>query len=80
MVRLCMCECMNGWMHARTGRSYGKNTLVYCFFSLGRSCHDDECDMLLKVQHCVNIPAGSPATDCRCMDQKLLGTEVLLMT
>lgn len=40
----------------------------------------NECDMFLKVRHCVNVPAGSPAIDCRCMDHELLGTELVLMT
>lgn len=40
----------------------------------------NECDLLLKIEHCVNVPAGSPTIDCGCMDHELIGTGVVFMT
>lgn len=38
------------------------------------------CVRCPQGKSCVSVPGGSPAIDCGCMDQELLGTEVVLMT
>lgn len=60
----------NVWFAQRGGFWMGKGTLYYYYYY----------HLLLKVKHCVCVPAGSPAIGCGCMDHQLLGSEVVLVT